>query len=53
VQVVAALAAELDGVLQAEQALLGELSKDLIGEPPLLLPLLRVRRQLALDEAAR
>ncbi len=53
VQVVAALPAVGLGVLQPEQALRGQLRKDLVGEPALVLPLLRVRRELALDEAAR
>ena len=52
VQVVAALAAVGLRVLQPEQALRGELREHLVGEPALVLPLLRVRRQLALDEAA-
>src|SRR6202007_1513019 len=50
VQIVAALPAQLGRVLQAEQALRGELSKDLVGEPPLVLPSLGVRRELAVDE---
>ena len=52
VQVVAALAAVLRRVLQAEQALRRELREDLVREPAVLLPLLRVRRQLAVEEAA-
>ncbi len=52
VQVVAALPAVLDRVLQPEQALGRELSEHLIGEPLLLLPLLGVGGQLAFDEAA-
>ncbi len=52
VQVVAALSAVLLGVLQPEQTLCGELSEQLVGKPLLVLPLLRVRRELALDEAA-
>src|SRR5204863_3050919 len=52
VQVVAALPAVLDRVLEPEQALGGELGEDLVGEPALLLPLRRVRRELAVDESA-
>src|SRR5207248_708122 len=53
VQVVAALTAVLLGVLESEVAVRGELVEDLVGEPALVLPLLRVRRELALDEAPR
>jgi hypothetical protein len=52
VQVVAALAAVALRVLEPQQPLRGELRKDLVGKPALLLPLLGVRRELALDEAA-
>jgi len=52
VEVVAALAAVALRVLQTQQSLRGELWEDLVGEPALLLPLLRVRRELALNEAA-
>src|SRR5205807_10554763 len=50
-QVVAAMAAVLGWVLQPEQPLGGQLGKDIIREPLLLLPLLRVRGELALEEA--
>ena len=53
VQVVAALTAVLLGVLQPEQPLGGQLREHLVGEPPLLLPLLGMWRELPLDEAAR
>src|SRR6202035_3519048 len=52
VQVVAALPPVLEGVLEPEQALGGELSEHLVGEPVVLLPLLGVGRQLAFYEAA-
>ena len=52
VQIVAALATQLGRVLKAEQALRRELWENLIGEPALGLPLLRVRSQLAVEEAA-
>jgi Arc/MetJ family transcription regulator len=52
VQVVAALSAVLVRVLQPEQPLRGELAEQLVGEPAVVLPLLRVWRELALDEAA-
>ena len=52
-QVVAALPAVLAGVLQAEQALRGELREDLVGKPLLLLPLLCVGGQFALEEGVR
>ncbi len=52
VQVVAALAAELGRVLQAEQALRSELREDLVREPARVLPLLRVRGELAVEKAA-
>jgi hypothetical protein len=52
VEVVTTLAPVLGRVLQAEQALRGELRKDLVGEPTVLLPLLGVRGQLAIEEAA-
>src|SRR6202023_2130300 len=51
VQVVAALPAVLLRVLEAEKAVCRKLRKDLVGEPFIALPLLRMGRQLALDEA--
>ena len=51
VQVVAALAAVLLGVLQAEEADPRQLGEDLVGEPARLLPLGGVRAQLVGDEA--
>ena len=51
VQVVAALAAVLLGVLQAEEADARQPAEDLVGEPARLLPLGGVRAQLLGDEA--
>src|SRR6185437_8417764 len=50
VQVVAALAAQLGGILQAEQTLRGQLWEYLVREPFVALPLLRMRRQLAVEK---
>jgi hypothetical protein len=51
VQVVPALAAIGLRVLQPQQPLSGQLGKDLIGEPAILLPLLGVGGELPFDEA--
>ena len=45
------LAAVLGRVLQPQQALRGQAREQLVGKPSLLLPLLRVRRELALEKA--
>ncbi len=52
VQVVAALTAQLGGILQTDRPLCGELWENLVGKPALGLPLLRMRCEFAVQEAA-